>query len=219
MITVVVADDEELIRESLRLILQTDDTITVVAAVADGEQAVAAALTHQPDVVLIDVQMPAMDGLTAALALRRLPRPPRVVVLTSFSRDEYLYSALKAGVDGFLLKDVRPHELIDAIKVVARGEAIISPSMTRTLMEQFTVPHEAVHARERLKPLPQEQRTILALLAQGLSNAEIGARMQLSESQVKVHVSRILRLLGCANRVQAAILAHTAGLTPPAVPS
>ncbi|MBN0048587.1 response regulator transcription factor [Streptomyces actuosus] len=219
MITVVVADDEELVRESLRLILQTDDTITVVAAVADGEQVVAAARSHQPDVVLTDVQMPATDGITAALALRRLPRPPRVVVLTSFARDEYLYSALKAGVDGFLLKDTRPHELIDAIKVVARGEAIISPSMTRTLMEQFTVPHEAVRARERLESLPQDQRTILALLAQGLSNAEIGARMHLSESQVKVHVSRILRLLDCANRVQAAILAHTAGLTPPTVPS
>ncbi|MEU6069818.1 MULTISPECIES: response regulator transcription factor [Streptomyces] len=219
MIRVVIADDEELTRESLRLILETDDAITVVAAVPDGEQAVAAALSHQPDVVLTDVQMPAMDGLSAALALRRLAQPPRIVVLTSYSRDEYLYSALKAGVDGFLLKDVRPHELIDAIKVVARGEAIISPSMTRMLMEQFTVPREAVDARERLKPLPQEQQTILALLAQGLSNAEIGARMQLSESQIKVHVSRILRLLGCGNRVQAAILAHTAGLTPPAIPS
>ncbi|WP_405996938.1 response regulator [Streptomyces sp. NBC_00829] len=216
MIRVLIADDEQLTRESLRLILETDDEITVVGEVTDGSEVLAAVQSYQPDVVLTDVEMPNMDGLSAALALRRLPSPPHIVVLTSFAVDGYLYSALRAGVDGFLLKDVMPLELIEAIKVVARGEAIISPSMTRRLMQHFAVPQPVSSTQERLKTLPEEHLTILYLLAQGLSNAEIGAHVQLSESQIKVHVSRILRRLDCANRVQAAILAHSAGLEAPA---
>ncbi|MFI1169790.1 response regulator [Streptomyces sp. NPDC020801] len=216
MIRVLVADDEQLTRESLRLILESDEGITVVEDAIDGEQAVAAAIIHRPDVVLTDIQMPAMDGLSAALAMRRLAHPPRIIVLTSFAQDQYLYTALQAGVDGFLLKDIRPEELIDAVKVVARGEAIISPSMTRTLLQHFAVPQSISSARRQLDPLSQEHRAILSLLAQGCSNAEIGARLNLSESQVKVHVSRILRILGCSNRVKAAILAYEAGLIPPA---
>ncbi|MFJ7343699.1 response regulator [Streptomyces sp. NPDC101110] len=216
MITVLIADDEQLTRESLRLILEADEEITVVADAADGREAVAAATALSPNVVVTDIQMPGMDGLAAALAIKRLAHPPRVVMLTSFAVDDYLFTALKAGVDGFLLKDSHPHELITAVKVVARGEAIISPSMTRTLIQRHTVAEPTAGAQERLRLLGQEQRTLLSLLAQGLSNSEIGARLKMSESQVKVHVSRVLRLLRLANRVQAAIFAYSVGLVPPA---
>lgn len=185
----------------------------VVGEAADGAQAVAAARRCVPDIAVLDIRMPNADGITVARELLSVPHPPRVIMLTSFALDEYLYTALSAGVDGFLIKDVLPQELVNAVKTVARGDAIISPSMTRGLIQRCTASHPFPDAWDRLRALPEEQRGILALLAQGLSNTEIGLRLGLTESQVKVHVSRILRLLRLANRVQAAILAHSAGLS------
>lgn len=195
--------------------LESDDEITVVAEATDGSQAVDTALRHHPDLALVDIRMPVMDGLAAAREMVLLPQPPRVIMLTSYAQDEYLFAALKGGADGFLVKDVSPHDLLNAVKAVVGGDAIISPSMTRSLIQRFTPPEAspASSAQDRLRALPEEQRTILALIAQGLSNAEIGACRGLTESQVKAQVSRILRMLRLSNRVQAAILAYSAGLS------
>jgi DNA-binding NarL/FixJ family response regulator len=213
MIRTLVADDEALARQSIRLVLEADDEITVVDEAANGTYAVESARRHRPDIAIVDVHMP-HDGLVAAREMLRLEHPPRVIMLTTFALDEYLYTALEAGVDGFLTKDVQPEDLISAVKVVARGEAIISPSMTRSLIQRHTSSLPARGMQERLRALPEVQRDILALLAEGQSNAEIGACLDLTESQVKVHISRILRLLRLTNRVQAAILAYSAGLAP-----
>ncbi|WP_254885362.1 response regulator transcription factor [Streptomyces sp. NA02950] len=208
-------DDEALVRQGIRLVLESDDEITVVAEATDGLQAIDTARTHQPDLAIVDIRMPAMDGLAAVREMVLLPQPPRVIMLTSYALDDYLFATLTAGADGFLVKDASPHDLLSAVKAVAGGHAIISPSMTRALIQRFT-PHAAwpvPSAHDRLRALPEEQRTILALIAQGLSNAEIGACRGLTESQVKTQVSRILRLLRLTNRVQAAILAYSAGLS------
>ncbi|MEV0375825.1 response regulator transcription factor [Streptomyces sp. NPDC050636] len=208
-------DDEALVRQGIRLVLESDDAITVVAEATDGSQAVDIARRHQPDVALVDIRMPGMDGLAAAREMVLLPRPPRVIMLTSYALDEYLFAALKGGADGFLVKDVYPHDLLSAVKVVVAGDAIISPPMTRALIQRFAPPAASPvsNAQDRLRALPEEQRTILALIAHGLSNTEIGARQGLTESQVKTQVSRILRQLRLRNRVQAAILAYSAGLS------
>lgn len=216
MIRVLVADDEALVRQSIRLVLEADDEIDVVAEAADGVQAVAAACELRPRLAIVDIRMPRQDGLTTARELLALPEPPRVIMLTSYALDEYLYAALHAGADGFLIKDVSPQDLVNAVKVVARGEAIISPTMTRSMIERYTAmapPASTPDAQKRLRALPEDLRAILALLAEGMSNAEIGGRLGLTESQVKVQVSRILRLLRLANRVQAAILAYASGMS------
>ncbi|MGP3948963.1 response regulator [Streptomyces sp. 7N604] len=215
MIRVLLADDELLVRQGIRLVLESDDEIAVVAEATDGSQAVDIARRHHPDLAIVDIRMPGLDGLAAARELVLLPRPPRVIMLTSYALDEYLFAALEAGADGFLVKDVSPHDLLSAVKVVVGGDAIISPSMTRSLIQRFTLPaaRQVSGSEDRLRALPEEQRTILALLAQGRSNAEIAACRGLTESQVKTQVSRILRLLRLSNRVQAAILAYSAGLS------
>ncbi|MFJ5801872.1 response regulator [Streptomyces decoyicus] len=220
MIRVLLADDEALVRQGIRLVLESDDEITVAAEATDGSQAVDIVRWHQPDLAIVDIRMPGMDGLTAAREMVLLPRPPRVIMLTSYALDEYLFAALKCGADGFLVKDLYPHDLLSAVKAVVGGDAIISPSMTRSLIQRFAPPAASpvANAQDRLRALPEEQRTILALIAQGFSNTEIGACRGLTESQVKTQVSQILRLLRLRNRVQAAILAYSAGLShqPPA---
>ncbi|MFG2826143.1 response regulator [Streptomyces sp. NPDC048434] len=215
MIRVLLADDEAMVRQGIRLVLESDDDITVVAEATDGSQAIDTARRLQPDVAIMDIRMPVMDGLAAAREMALLPQPPRVVMLTSYAQDEYLFAALKGGADGFLVKDVSPYDLMNAVKAVANGDAIISPSMTRSLIQRFTPPEvsPSSSAQERLRALPKEQRTILALIAEGLSNAEIANCNGLTESQVKAHVSRILRMLRLNNRVQAAIVAYSAGLS------
>lgn len=214
MIRVLIADDEALVRSGLRMIVESTDDVRVAAEAADGRAAVAEALAHRPDVVLMDVRMPRLDGLAATRELARLATPPRVIVLTTFHLDEYVHDALRAGAAGFLLKDTPPRELLHAIRVVAGGEAMLSPVVTRRLIETFASGRSAqgAAARERLQRLTPREREVLALVAEGCSNAEVGRRLQMSEATVKTHVSRLLDKLEAANRVQVALVAFDAGL-------
>ncbi|MFF3750189.1 response regulator [Streptomyces sp. NPDC002018] len=214
MINVLVADDDALVRLGLVDLLATDPGLTVVAEAADGLAAVDQAGRHSIDVALVDVRMPRMDGITATRRLRALPRPPRVITLTTFDLDEYVYDALTAGADGFLLKDTDPREIIRAVHVVAAGQGMLHPAAARRLIDRY---HHAARpaareARERVSRLTPRETDVLARLALGDSNAEIATALGMRESTVKAHVSRILTALGTGNRVQAALLARDAGL-------
>ncbi len=214
MIRVLLVDDEALVRSGLRMILEAAGDVSVVAEAADGAAAVAEAQAHRPDIVLMDIRMPKVDGLAAARELAKQPKPPKVVVLTTFDTDEYVYAALQAGAAGFLLKDTPPPDLIHAVRVVAAGDAMLSPSVTRRLIDRFAAAPapRAAAARRQLALLTDRERDVLVLVGEGLSNAEIGRRAHLAEATVKAHVSSILAKLGLASRVQAAIFAHDAGL-------
>jgi DNA-binding NarL/FixJ family response regulator len=214
-IRVLLVDDEALVRAGLRMILESADDLEVVGEADDGSKAVAAVQLHRPDVVLMDVRMPGLDGLAAASSILRLAQPPKVVMLTTFGLDSYVFSALEAGASGFLLKDTPPRDLIAAVRVVAAGEAMLSPAVTRQLIGHFaegggTARRDA--ALVRLTALTERETEVLVALGRGLANAEIGRELFLSEATVKAHVSRVLTKLGAANRVQVAILAHEAGL-------
>ena len=214
-VRVLLVDDDALVRAGLRMILSSADDLAVVGEAGDGADAVAAVRAHRPDIVLMDVRMPLMDGLAATAAVVALPEPPRVVILTTFGLDEYVFRALEAGASGFLLKDTPPRELVSAVRVIAAGEAMLSPAITRTLIAHFAASGVDSRRREalnRLRGLTDREREVLVHVAQGCSNAEIGRELFMSESTVKTHVSRVLAKLGSANRVQAAILAHDAGL-------
>ena len=214
-VRVLLVDDDALVRAGLSMILGSAPDLLVVGEAADGADAVAAVRAHRPDVVLMDVRMPRVDGLAATAAVTALERPPRVVVLTTFGLDEYVFRALEAGASGFLLKDTPPRDLVDAVRVVARGDAMLSPSVTRALVERFAATSgggRRAAALQRLAPLTDREREVLVAVGQGLSNAEVGKTLFMSEATVKTHVSRLLLKLGCANRVQVAILAHDAGL-------
>jgi DNA-binding NarL/FixJ family response regulator len=197
------------------VILQTAEDLEVVGEADDGSRAVAAVQQHRPDVVLMDVRMPELDGLAAAAQVLRLPDPPKVVMLTTFGLDRYVFSALEAGASGFLLKDTPPLDLIAAVRVVAAGEAMLSPTVIRTLIGHFaagggTSRRDAAAARVTV--LTERETEVLVALGRGLSNADIARRLYLSEATVKAHVSRLLTKLDATNRVQVAILAHEAGL-------
>ena len=212
-IRVLLVDDDALVRAGLRMILSSSDEIEVVGEAADGADAVAAVQTHRPDVVLMDIRMPVLDGIAATSAVRRLPSPPHVIVLTTFQADEQVMSALRAGADGFLLKDTEPKEIVNAIRLVAAGEAMLSPSVTRTLLSHLGNDEAADRRRaaaERLDSLTDREREVATAVASGASNAEIGASLFMSEATVKAHVSRLLTKLDLANRVQIAILVHDA---------
>jgi DNA-binding NarL/FixJ family response regulator len=214
-IRVLLVDDDALVRAGLSMILASAADLEVVGEAADGADAVAAVRAHRPDVVLMDVRMPRVDGLAATAAVVALDDPPRVVILTTFGLDEYVFRALEAGASGFLLKDTPPRDLVDAVRVVARGDAMLSPSVTRALVERFAASAQDGRrsaALGRLSPLTDREREVLVAVGGGLSNAEIGRELFMSEATVKTHVSRLLFKLGCANRVQVAILAHDAGL-------
>ena len=214
-VRVLLVDDDALVRAGLRMILSSADDLAVVGEAGDGADAVAAVRAHRPDIVLMDVRMPLMDGLAATAAVVALPEPPRVVILTTFGLDQYVFRALEAGASGFLLKDTPPRELVSAVRVIAAGEAMLSPAITRTLIAHFAASGVDSRRREalnRLRGLTDREREVLVHVAQGCSNAEIGRELFMSESTVKTHVSRVLAKLGSANRVQAAILAHDAGL-------
>lgn len=214
MVRVLLVDDEALVRSGLRMLLETDPDVDVVAEAGDGAAALDAARAHRPDVCLMDIRMPGVNGLEATARMRELNPAPRVIVLTTFDLDEYVYSALGAGAAGFLLKDTPPRELCNAVHVVAAGDGMLSPTVTRRLIAHFAdagAPR-AVGARERLKVLTPREAETLALVAAGLSNAEIGKQLYMSEATVKAHVSRTLSKLGIDNRVQAAMVAHDAGL-------
>ncbi|MEU7739262.1 response regulator transcription factor [Nonomuraea sp. NPDC049158] len=214
MIRVLVVDDEALVRSGLRMILETADDIVVVGEARDGEEAVGAAARLRPHVVLMDVRMPGTDGLTAAARVLAAPDPPKIVMLTTFDLDEYVHEALRLGAVGFLLKDTPPRDLTAAVRTVAAGQAMLSPSVTRRLIDAFVdrAPSRSDAARRQLAALTGREEDVIRALARGLSNAEIGRALRLSEATVKAHVSRVLAKLGLTNRVQAAILVHDADL-------
>ncbi|MEV4255858.1 response regulator transcription factor [Spirillospora sp. NPDC049652] len=212
---VVVADDQELVRAGFALILSTQPDIEVVAEAGDGFQAVAAVREHAPDVALLDIRMPGMDGIEAARAVCA-ESDCRVVMLTTFDQDDYVFAALRAGASGFLLKDVRRDDLVHAVRVVAAGESLLAPSVTRRLISEFTS-GAVVRAPsdERLVVLTARERETLRLLGRGLSNPEIAAALVVSEHTVKTHVSNVLAKLGLRDRVQAVIAAYETGLAVP----
>jgi DNA-binding NarL/FixJ family response regulator len=214
---VVIADDQALVRAGFRMILEADDNIQVVGEAADGEEAVTAVRRLQPDVVLMDVRMPVMDGLEAARRiLSNHSDGPRVIMLTTFDVDEYVYNALNAGASGFLLKDVSPEQLVAAVRLVASGDALLAPSITRRLVERFAKPSPAPASNAtELGSLTSREREVLVLMARGLSNAELADRLTLSEATVKTHVARILGKLDLRDRVQAVVLAYESGLVTP----
>ncbi|WP_405434103.1 response regulator [Micromonospora sp. NBC_00617] len=222
-IRVLLADDQHLVRTGFRIILEVEDDITVVGEAADGARAVAMARTTRPDVVLMDVEMPGMDGLEAT---RRItddgPGAPAVLILTTFDRDDYLFTALRAGASGFLLKNGTPEELIEAIRVLARGDGLLAPEITRRVISTFARPgdpagtaHQRAGAEASLGALTPREREVLVLLAAGSSNAEIAATMYLGEATVKTHVSRVLAKLGLRDRVQAVVFAYENGVVRP----
>ncbi|GAA0682907.1 response regulator transcription factor [Kitasatospora atroaurantiaca] len=215
MIRVLVADDEPLIRAGIRMILTSADDIDVVAEAADGREALELARAHAVDVVLLDIQMPVMDGLTALTELPRAAPGARALILTTFGERENVLRAVTAGGAGFLLKDTAPTELIQAVRAAASGNAFLSPAATRHIVDSLAAGPASTRgeaARRRLAGLTAREREVLALLGEGLSNADAGARLHMSEATVKTYVSRILAKLGCENRVQAALLARDAEL-------
>jgi DNA-binding NarL/FixJ family response regulator len=211
------ADDEALIRAGIRLVLQNAADLEIVAEASDGREAIDLALRHHIDVALLDIRMPKTDGLAAAAEIRRLAPRTQVVMLTTFGEEESVARALRAGAAGFLLKDTPPDDIIRAVRVAARGEAILSPRITRQLIDRYIGPEtaRADDAKQRLDALTDKEREVVALIGDGLSNGEIARSLFISEGTAKVHVSRILTKLACTNRVQVAILAHDAGLVPP----
>ncbi len=219
---VLIADDQALVRAGFRMILEAQPDIEVVAEAADGEAAVRLTRRHKPDVVLMDIRMPGLDGLEAT---RRLcdgstadqatagVRPPRVVILTTFDLDEYVYAALRSGASGFLLKDVSPEHLVGAVRTVAVGDALLSPSITRRLVERYAQPQAAPGAApEALARLTVRETEVFRLLARGMSNAEIAERLVVSEATVKTHVAGILAKLELHNRAQAVVFAYESGI-------
>jgi DNA-binding NarL/FixJ family response regulator len=218
-IRVLLADDQELVRAGFRMILQLQPDIEIVGEAADGAEAVSLALSGRPDVVLMDVQMPRVDGLAATREVVART-DARVVILTTFDRDDYLFESLRAGASGFLLKNASPEDLVDAVRVVARGDALLAPEVTRRVVEAAAGrrhPARAVDAAaaDALGQLTERELEVYGLLARGLSNAEIGARMFLAEATVKTHVSRLLAKLGLRDRVQAVVHAYRSGTVDP----
>jgi DNA-binding NarL/FixJ family response regulator len=216
VLRVVIADDQTLVRGGFRLILGSAG-IDVVAEAADGAAAVAAALKHQPDVVLMDIRMPEMDGLEATkrILASRSRTDVRIIILTTFDLDQYVYAALSAGASGFLLKDVSPEHLIAAVRMVRCGDALLAPSITRRLVERFAPREVSGTASGDLSALTPRELEVLSLVARGLSNAELAAALTLSEATVKTHVARILAKLRLRDRVQAVVLAYETGLVSP----
>ncbi|MEU0136411.1 response regulator transcription factor [Streptomyces sp. NPDC006296] len=215
MIKVLVTDDEPLIRAGIRMILSSAEDMDVVAEAANGREAVEIARSQRVDVALLDIQMPVMDGLTALAELRRSAPDVRVLILTTFGERQNVLRALGAGSAGFLLKDSAPAELMGAVRAAAAGQAYLSPGATRHVVDSLAsggTADRAERARRRLEKLTGREREVLALLGEGLSNADAGQRIHMSEATVKTYVSRILAKLECENRVQAALLARDAGL-------
>ena len=216
-IRVLVADDQALVRAGFRKILEADSEIDVVAEAANGNEAVECSRLHMPDVVLMDIRMPGLDGIAATRRLSdELKDGPRVLVLTTFGLEEYVYEALRAGASGFLLKDVPPEQLIDAVHVVARGDALLDPTITRSVIEAFaTRPAARRELAERIEDLTPRERDVFALVARGLSNAEIAGELVVGDGTVKTHVAHLLLKLGVRDRVQAVIYAYEAGVVQP----
>jgi DNA-binding NarL/FixJ family response regulator len=220
---VLIADDQALVRAGLRMILEAQPDIRVVAEAGDGEAAIRLARRHAPDVVLMDVRMPGLNGIEATrrlLADAQTAAPPRVVVLTTFDLDEYVYAALQSGASGFLLKDVSPEQLVAAVRTVTVGDALLAPGITRRLVERFARPSEAPAGdAAALATLTAREREVFGLLARGMSNTEIADRLVVGEATVKSHVAAILAKLDLRNRAQAVVLAYESGLIRVAAPA
>jgi DNA-binding NarL/FixJ family response regulator len=215
-IRVLLADDQAMVRAGFRMILGSEPDIEVVGEAENGEQAAAAANRLRPDVVFMDIQMPGVDGLQATRTITQNQQlTTRVVILTTFERDEYVFEAMQAGASGFLLKNAPPEELIHAVRVVAAGDALLAPSVTRRIIEQFARRPVEPDVRERLESLTQREREVLVMLARGNSNAELAAELFVTEGTIKTHVSSLLAKLGLRDRVQAVVLAYESGLVRP----
>ena len=221
-ISVLLVDDQPLLRRGFRMILEAEEDIVVVGEAGDGDEAVELALRLGPDVVLMDIRMPNTDGIEATRRIIAEEPDIRVLALTTFDLDEYAFGALRAGVSGFLLKDVRPMELTAAIRVVASGDAVVSPRVTRRLLDEYALTSAAPSGARpdrcpELAELTDREREVLEVMARGLSNAEIAAQLYVSETTVKSHVGRILSKLGLRDRVQVVVLAYEIGLVRPGV--
>jgi DNA-binding NarL/FixJ family response regulator len=215
-IRVVIADDQALVRTGFRVILNSEPGIEVVGEAGDGREAVEAAQHLHPDVVLMDIRMPHVNGLEATRRIVRDPNEgPRVLILTTFDLDEYVYEALRSGASGFLLKDDPADQLIAAVRVVARGDALLAPQITRRLIAEFARHQPATHRPEQLKTLTERELEVLRLVARGLSNAEIARELYVSETTIRTHVGHLLGKLDLRDRVQAVVLAYETGLARP----
>jgi DNA-binding NarL/FixJ family response regulator len=219
-IRVLLCDDQALVRSGFRMILDARDDLEVVGEAEDGREVIELARGLDPDVILMDVRMPNVDGVEATRRLVEAGSRARIVILTTFDLDEYVYDALRAGASGFLLKDVQPAQLVDAIRVVAAGEALLAPTVTRRLLDRFAdaLPGEEAKPPPALESLTERELEVLKLLAGGLSNAELAEQLFLSETTVKSHISSVLRKLDLRDRVQAVVLAYEAGLVRPGAP-
>jgi DNA-binding NarL/FixJ family response regulator len=213
----VIADDQQLVRAGFRTILRTQPDLEVVGEAADGTEAVALANDLQPDVVLMDIRMPGLDGIEATrrIVTRRKPPAIRVLILTTFDLDEYVYDALQAGASGFLLKDASPEQLTAAVRMVSQGEALLAPSITRRLIEEFAAARTKPAKAAALDQLSGRELEVFSLVARGLSNREIADKLFVGETTVKTHVTRILTKLGLRDRVQAVVLAYETGAVTP----
>ena len=216
MIRVLIADDQALLRGGFRMILESQKDIEVVGEAADGQEALERARSLEPDVVLMDIRMPELDGLEATRRLVGTDGAPRVLILTTFDLDEYVYEAMKAGASGFLLKEVRPEQLADAVRVVAAGETLVAPAITRRLVEEFVRRRPPGSGTpEEVSELTGRELEVLKLIARGLSNGEIASELFLSEATIKTHITHVLAKLGLRDRVQAVVLAYESGLVLP----
>lgn len=214
VIRVALVDDDSLVRAGLGMILGADPGIEIVGEGADGSEAVTLVHRHRPDVLLMDVRMPTMDGIAATKAVTALAEAPRIIMLTTFDMDEYVFQALEAGASGFLLKDTAPQDLARAVHVIAGGEAMLSPTVTKRMLSHFSEANPGARQDRHpgLDQLTERETEVLGAVGAGLSNAQIGMRLFMSEATVKAHVSKIFAKLACTNRVQIAIIAHEAGL-------
>jgi DNA-binding NarL/FixJ family response regulator len=217
MIDVVIADDQALVRAGFRLLLESEDDIRVAGEARDGRQAVAVARRHRPDVVLMDIRMPGLDGLAATreIAAAADLREVKVLILTTFETDEYVFEALRSGASGFVVKDTEPAELVHAVRVVARGDALLSPQITRRLIAEFAARPALPHASAELDELTVREREVMALVARGLTNGEIAERLVVSPATAKTHVGRAMMKLRAHDRAQLVVLAYENGLVLP----
>ena len=215
-VRVVIADDQGMVRSGFTTLLNSEPDIEVIGEAVNGQEAITRAIQLRPDVILMDVRMPVMDGLQATRQITAMDGAPRVLVLTTFDLDDYVYQALRWGASGFLLKDASARELAEAVRVVAAGDALLSPGVTRRLIAEFArLGAPRGPSRKTLQDLTERETEVLALVAQGLSNAEIAGRLVVAEQTVKTHVSRILMKLGLRDRTQAVVLAYETGLVQP----
>ena len=215
MIRVGIVDDQQLIRDGIRLVLQLTDDLEVVAEAANGAEAVELAARHRPDVILMDIRMPVLDGIVATRRIVANHPSCRVLILTTYDRDELVFEAMRAGASGFLLKDVGHELLVTGIRSAARGDALVAPSVTRRLIEDFARRPGRAQAKRALEPLTEREREVLTLVAQGKTNAEVAETLQVAEQTVKTHVGRILAKLQLRDRVQAVVFAYEIGLLRP----